>query len=142
MNETDRDRDFLAMGARLALRGRGGAEPNPMVGCVIVSRTGEVVGWGYHRRCGGPHAEIAALRRAGAKAAGAIAYVTLSTGERPLRAINKHVNPMLGWGWLFASMAANIVWSMPQYALATASFQQNLFPKIFGTDVMPCMGPP
>ena len=67
----------------------------------------------------------------------AIAYVTLSTGERPLRAINKHVNPVLGWGWLFASMAANLVWSMPQYSLATASFQQNLFPQIFGVEVMP-----
>ncbi|HOZ47428.1 MAG TPA: divalent metal cation transporter [Candidatus Hydrogenedentes bacterium] len=67
----------------------------------------------------------------------AIAYVTLSTGERPLRAINKHVNPVLGWGWLFASMAANLVWSMPQYALATASFQQNLFPGVFGEAVMP-----
>ncbi|MCP4638789.1 MAG: divalent metal cation transporter [bacterium] len=67
----------------------------------------------------------------------AIAFVSLSTGERPLRAINKHVNPVLGWGWLFASMAANLVWSMPQYSLATASFQQNLFPNIFGPDVMP-----
>ncbi len=67
----------------------------------------------------------------------AIAYVTLSTGERPLQAINKHVNPVLGWGWLFASMAANLVWSMPQYSLATASFQQNLFPGVFGVDVMP-----
>ncbi|MHC4776780.1 MAG: PP2C family protein-serine/threonine phosphatase [Planctomycetota bacterium] len=77
MNGTTRDADFLAMSARLALRGRGGAEPNPMVGCVIVSPAGEIVGWGYHRRCGGPHAEIAALRRAAAKAAGATAYVTL-----------------------------------------------------------------
>ncbi|MHC4219977.1 MAG: bifunctional diaminohydroxyphosphoribosylaminopyrimidine deaminase/5-amino-6-(5-phosphoribosylamino)uracil reductase RibD [Planctomycetota bacterium] len=71
------DGDFLAMAARLALRGRGGSEPNPMVGCVIVSSGGEVVGWGYHRRCGGPHAEIEALRRAAADAAGATAYVTL-----------------------------------------------------------------
>ena len=62
----------------------------------------------------------------------AIAFVTLSTGERPLRAINRHVNPVLGWGWLLASMTANIVWSMPQYALATASFQQNLFPNSLG----------
>ncbi len=67
----------------------------------------------------------------------AIAYVTLSTGERPLRAINKHVNPVLGWSWLLASMVANLVWSMPQFALATASFQQNLFPGVFGPEVMP-----
>lgn len=62
----------------------------------------------------------------------AIAYVTLSTGERPLRAINKHVNPVLGWGWLLASMTANLVWSMPQFSLAIASFQQNLLPQVFG----------
>ena len=77
MNDIARNPDLLAMAARLAVRGRGGAEPNPMVGCVIVSRAGEIVGWGYHRRCGGPHAEIEALRRAGARAAGATAYVTL-----------------------------------------------------------------
>jgi diaminohydroxyphosphoribosylaminopyrimidine deaminase/5-amino-6-(5-phosphoribosylamino)uracil reductase len=77
MNPTARDTDYLAMAARLALRGRGGAEPNPMVGCVIVSRAGEIVGWGYHRRCGGPHAEIEALRRAATQSAGATAYVTL-----------------------------------------------------------------
>ena len=63
--------------ARLALRGHGGAEPNPMVGCVIVSPKAEVVGWGYHRQCGGPHAEIEALRRAGPRAAGGCVYVTL-----------------------------------------------------------------
>ncbi|MHC4992472.1 MAG: bifunctional diaminohydroxyphosphoribosylaminopyrimidine deaminase/5-amino-6-(5-phosphoribosylamino)uracil reductase RibD, partial [Planctomycetota bacterium] len=77
MNPKTGDTDFLAMAARLALRGRGGAEPNPMVGCVIAASSGEVVGWGYHRRCGGPHAEIEALRRAGARSAGATAYVTL-----------------------------------------------------------------
>jgi len=62
----------------------------------------------------------------------AIAYVTLSTGEPPLRAINKHVNPVLGWGWLIASMMANIVWSLPQYAVSAGALQQNLFPKFFG----------
>ncbi len=67
----------------------------------------------------------------------AIGYVTLSTGERPLRAINKHVNPVLGWGWLLSAMTANLVWSMPQYALGTAAVQQNLLPNILGTDVMP-----
>ncbi|MHC4415460.1 MAG: bifunctional diaminohydroxyphosphoribosylaminopyrimidine deaminase/5-amino-6-(5-phosphoribosylamino)uracil reductase RibD, partial [Planctomycetota bacterium] len=68
---------YLAAAARLALRGHGGAEPNPLVGCLIVSPEGGIVGWGYHRRCGGPHAEIVALRRAGPRAAGATVYVTL-----------------------------------------------------------------
>ncbi|MGI9244128.1 MAG: divalent metal cation transporter, partial [Verrucomicrobiales bacterium] len=39
----------------------------------------------------------------------AIAYVTLSTGERPFVAINQHVSPVLGWGWLIATMVANMV---------------------------------
>ncbi len=68
---------YMTMAARLALRGHGGAEPNPLVGCVIVSDRDTVVGWGYHGRCGGPHAEIVALRRAGARAAGSTVYVTL-----------------------------------------------------------------
>lgn len=62
----------------------------------------------------------------------AISYITLSTGERPLRAINQHVSPVLGWSWLLASMAANLVWSMPQFSLGTAAIQQNLLPSIFG----------
>lgn len=62
----------------------------------------------------------------------AISYVTLSTGERPLRAINTHINPVLGWGWLLASMMANIVWSMPQFALGLAALTKMLFPQILG----------
>ncbi len=60
----------------LARRGQGSVEPNPMVGCVLV-RSEAVVGEGWHRRFGGPHAEVNALRAAGAKAKGATAYVTL-----------------------------------------------------------------
>jgi hypothetical protein len=62
----------------------------------------------------------------------AIGYVTLSTGERPFRAINRHINPALGWSWLIASMAANVIWCMPQYSLATAVVQQNLAPNALG----------
>lgn len=61
---------------RLAARGRGWASPNPMVGAVIVAN-GEVVGAGYHRGRGTPHAEIAALEQAGDRARGAIMYLTL-----------------------------------------------------------------
>jgi Mn2+/Fe2+ NRAMP family transporter len=68
---------------------------------------------------------------------GAIAYVTLSVRERPLKAINDHVSPVLGWSWLFASMAANLVWSMPQYTLGTRAIQQNLFPSILGPQAIP-----
>jgi len=61
---------------QLAARGLGRVEPNPMVGCVLVRR-GRVVGEGYHRRFGGPHAEVEAIRSAGEAACGATAYVTL-----------------------------------------------------------------
>ncbi|OHB62495.1 MAG: hypothetical protein A2167_03345 [Planctomycetes bacterium RBG_13_46_10] len=67
----------------------------------------------------------------------AIAYITLSTGQRPLRVINSQISPVLGWSWLFASMAANLVWSMPQFSLGTAAIQQNLLPKIVGPAVIP-----
>jgi len=68
--------DFMQRALQLAARGQGRVEPNPMVGCVIVSR-GRVVGEGYHRRFGGPHAEIEALRRCRTKPRGATVYVTL-----------------------------------------------------------------
>jgi len=61
----------------------------------------------------------------------AISYVALSTEERPFRAINRHVSPVLGWGWLLATMMANLVWSLPQFSLATAAVRQNLLPKVF-----------
>ena len=68
---------------------------------------------------------------------GAIGYVTLSTGRRPLQAINEHVSPVLGWSWLLASMAANLVWSMPQFTLATRAIQQNLLPGLLGPEAVP-----
>lgn len=60
----------------LAERGRGNTLPNPVVGAVVV-RNGRVVGRGYHRRAGAPHAECAALADAGSRARGATLYVSL-----------------------------------------------------------------
>jgi len=71
------DVDFMRRALGLAVRGRGYVEPNPPVGCVIVGQGGRVVGEGWHRAFGGPHAEIEALRMAGAAAAQATLYVTL-----------------------------------------------------------------
>ncbi|MSR28786.1 MAG: bifunctional diaminohydroxyphosphoribosylaminopyrimidine deaminase/5-amino-6-(5-phosphoribosylamino)uracil reductase RibD [Phycisphaerales bacterium] len=71
------DERWLAHAARLALRGHGGVEPNPMVGCIIVHPDGRLVSWGAHTRCGGPHAEAVALARAGESARGCTAFVTL-----------------------------------------------------------------
>ncbi len=64
----------------------------------------------------------------------AIAYVTLSTGQRPFVAINKHVNPVLGWGWAIGSLMANVVWCMPQFSLGTAALRQNLLPDILNRE--------
>jgi len=70
------DHACMARALRLAARGLYTARPNPVVGCVI-ARDGEVVGEGWHPRAGEPHAEVFALRAAGARARGATAYVTL-----------------------------------------------------------------
>ncbi len=72
-------RDSLHMKRAFALAERVSARaaaPNPRVGCVLV-KGGRVVGWGAHERAGGPHAEAEALQRAGARARGAAAFVTL-----------------------------------------------------------------
>lgn len=60
----------------LAEKGAGYVSPNPMVGAVVV-KNGEVVGRGYHRRFGGPHAEVYAIRQGGNKNKGATLYVNL-----------------------------------------------------------------
>ncbi len=70
------DRHYMQAALNLAEKARGRTSPNPMVGAVIV-KAGKVVGSGYHRRAGTPHAEINALNEAGAEAGGATLYVTL-----------------------------------------------------------------
>lgn len=70
------DEKYLRLACRLAERAYGRTSPNPPVGAVLV-RAGKIVGTGYHRFAGGDHAEIAALRRAGARARGATLYITL-----------------------------------------------------------------
>ncbi len=70
------DKVYMRRACRLALKGAGRTSPNPMVGAVLV-RHGRVVGVGYHHFAGADHAEIVALKRAGAKARGATLYLTL-----------------------------------------------------------------
>jgi len=72
----DVDERFMERALALAARGLGRTSPNPPVGAVFV-RDGQIVGEGFHRQAGGPHAEIVALRQAGARAHGADLYVTL-----------------------------------------------------------------
>lgn len=73
---TDERVRHMRRALQLAVRGRGRTRPNPMVGAVLV-KDGQVVGEGWHRALGGPHAEIEALRAAGPAARGATLYVTL-----------------------------------------------------------------
>ena len=70
------DHQFMQRAIYLAKRGHYTTSPNPRVGCVIVLN-GEVVGEGFHEKSGQGHAEVHALKQAGAKAKGATAYVTL-----------------------------------------------------------------
>ena len=68
--------ELMRAAIELALRGKGSTHPNPAVGAVVV-RGGRIVGRGFHRRCGLPHAEVEAIRDAGGRAKGADLYVTL-----------------------------------------------------------------
>src|SRR5690606_2677443 len=68
--------DYMMLALQLAEQGLYTTHPNPRVGCVVV-RDGEIVGRGWHRRAGEPHAEVHALREAGDRAQGATLYVTL-----------------------------------------------------------------
>jgi diaminohydroxyphosphoribosylaminopyrimidine deaminase/5-amino-6-(5-phosphoribosylamino)uracil reductase len=78
--------DFMRLALAEAEKGRGRTHPNPVVGAVVV-RNGRVVARGHHEKAGLPHAEVNALRSAGAKARGADLYVTLEpcnhTGRTP-----------------------------------------------------------
>ena len=73
---SETDHRYMARAIQLARKGLYTTHPNPRVGCVLV-RHDQVVGEGYHRRAGEPHAEPNALAQAGEQARGATAYVTL-----------------------------------------------------------------
>ncbi|MGH8583941.1 MAG: bifunctional diaminohydroxyphosphoribosylaminopyrimidine deaminase/5-amino-6-(5-phosphoribosylamino)uracil reductase RibD [Gammaproteobacteria bacterium] len=70
------DHRYMAMALKLAERGFNTTHPNPRVGCVLV-RDGAIVGQGWHRAAGEPHAEVLALREARDRARGASCYVSL-----------------------------------------------------------------
>jgi len=78
--------DWMERALKLAEKGRRSTSPNPMVGACVV-RKGRLLGEGYHRRFGGDHAEVDALKAAGSRCRGATLYVTLepcvSWGKTP-----------------------------------------------------------
>ena len=77
MQMTAAENQAMALAVKLAAFGAGTVLPNPVVGCVLMSPAGEVVGRGWHQRAGGPHAEVVALTDAGDEARGATAILTL-----------------------------------------------------------------
>ncbi|MBI5586468.1 MAG: bifunctional diaminohydroxyphosphoribosylaminopyrimidine deaminase/5-amino-6-(5-phosphoribosylamino)uracil reductase RibD [Deltaproteobacteria bacterium] len=83
---SERDRGYMRRALGLARQGLGGTSPNPLVGAVVVQGN-RIVGEGYHRRAGEPHAERLALEKAGTRARGGTLYVTLEpcqhTGRTP-----------------------------------------------------------
>lgn len=101
MSFTALDQHYMARAIELASKGRFTTAPNPNVGSVIV-RDGQIVGEGYHRQAGGPHAEVFALRQAEHLASGATCYVTLEpcshygrTGPCALALVNAGVKKVI-----------------------------------------------
>ena len=72
----DIDTNYMRMALWEAKKGIGKTSPNPTVGALVVKK-GKIVGRGYHKKAGTPHAEVHALEQAGTKARGATLYVTL-----------------------------------------------------------------
>jgi diaminohydroxyphosphoribosylaminopyrimidine deaminase / 5-amino-6-(5-phosphoribosylamino)uracil reductase len=123
MGETT-DLKFMRRALVLARKGIGRTSPNPAVGCVIV-KDGTIIGEGWHRKAGTPHAEIHALAMAGADARGADVYVTLEpcchtgatppctealikAGVRRIVAGMRDPNPLVSGGGLAALQQAGI----------------------------------
>lgn len=96
---------YMAQALRLAEKGMYTTTPNPRVGCVIVNDE-QVVGEGWHRRAGEPHAEVIALAAAGNRAKGATAYVALEP-------CNHHGRTPPCADALIAAKIARVVAAMP-----------------------------
>ncbi len=83
---SESDLQWMQEALALARRGEGLTRPNPPVGAILV-KSGTKIGQGWHKKAGGPHAEVFALRQAGEAARGATLYVTLepcsTTGRTP-----------------------------------------------------------
>ena len=61
----------------------------------------------------------------------AISYVSLSTEESVFHGMRTHINPVLAWGWIIATLAANMVWSLPQFSLAYGAITENIADGLF-----------
>jgi diaminohydroxyphosphoribosylaminopyrimidine deaminase/5-amino-6-(5-phosphoribosylamino)uracil reductase len=97
------DAKFMERAIALAWKSAGHTRPNPPVGAVV-AKDGEIIGEGRHRRCGGDHAEVAALKACKASPRGATLYVTLEPCSRPGR-VGACCDAIL------ASGVARVVWA-------------------------------
>ena len=110
-SSSGKDRYFMKRAIGLAKLAKGKTFPNPLVGAVIV-KNGKIVGEGYHKKAGTPHAEVIALRKAKDNTEGATLYVNLEPcshygktppcvksimkkGIKEVRAAMKDPNPMV-----------------------------------------------
>jgi len=110
MRMTGDEIQFMSRALACAAKGEGKTRPNPPVGAVVV-KGGRIIGEGWHRRCGGDHAEAAALksalRRAGAKAVqGSSVYVTLEPCSKPGR-VGACCDALIAAG------VGKVVWAVP-----------------------------
>lgn len=131
-NKTFRDREILAeahergtgatMFAFLRLSGPGWLQS------AITLGGGSLIGALYLGMLGGTNMlwlQLVAIS-IGVIMLSAISYVTLSTNKRPYAAINEYVNPVLGVGWITATILANMIWIIPQFALCYDALDKNL----------------
>ena len=85
-DQSKQDIHYIKESFKLALKARGRTSPNPLVGAVIV-KDDKILGCGYHKKSGEPHAEILALEKAGGEAQGATLYINMEpcahTGKTP-----------------------------------------------------------
>ena len=143
------DCEFLERALALARRGLFTAHPNPRVGCVLV-RDGAIVGEGWHRRAGEPHAEVRALEAAGSRAQGATAYVSLepcghfgrtppcttaliAAGVARVVAATRDPDPRVagrGFDLLRAAGVEAAPTESPRHALAAAELNAGFFTRI------------
>lgn len=98
-------RRYMEMALALAWRSAGHTRPNPPVGAVVV-KDGAVIGSGRHRRCGGDHAEVAALKSCRESPRGATVYVTLEPCSRPGR-VGACTDALIAAG------VGRVVWACP-----------------------------
>jgi diaminohydroxyphosphoribosylaminopyrimidine deaminase/5-amino-6-(5-phosphoribosylamino)uracil reductase len=148
MNINSKDLELTSMAGRLAMQAIFLTHPNPAIGCVIASASGQELGQGHTQQAGGPHAEVMALRDAAARGKnvqGATAYVTLepcshhgrtgpccdaliAAGIAKVVATNTDPNPLVGGQGFARLRAAGIEVEVldPKDPLAIASRELNI----------------